>query len=162
MDTLSYDIDTIEIPVELKSKTKNKIWHLMLTEASEPAAARYQNAQIKATKMIESADGSRIGSIDGLSDTEALLVSMCLFEVTPEGGRKSLDQAWIKANIPHRVCKELFAKAEEISGLAPESTKEQIVSKIKALQKKLDKLNAGETQETELKNSQSATETGSA
>lgn len=155
---LSFDIDILEIPITLNSKKGKKEY--VLCEASEPAAARYQNAQMKATKMIESADGSRIGTIDGISDTEALLVSLCLFEVTGEGGRKTVDLITIK-NLPHRVCKQLFQKAEEISGLASEETKEQITSKIKALQKKLEKLNAGETQESTLKNSQSATETTS-
>lgn len=159
MDTLSYDIDTIEIPIELKSKKGTK--QFVLCEASEPAAARYQNAQIKATKMVESADGSKIGTVDGLSDTEMLLVSLCLFEVTNEGGRKSVEQSYIKANIPHRVCRELFAKAEEISGLGGEQTEAQINIKIKELEKKRDKLRAGITKETELKNLQSATENAS-
>lgn len=155
MDALSYDVDTIEIPVELKSKKGIK--HFVLCEASEPAAARYTNAQIKATKMVESADGSKIGTVDGLSDTEALLISLCLFEVTAEGGRKSVDQAYIKGNIPHRVCKDLFANAEEISGLSGEQTEAQIIAKIKELQKKLDKIRAGSTKESDLKNSLSAT-----
>lgn len=90
-----------------------------------------------------------------------LLVSLCLFEVTNEGGRKSVEQSYIKANIPHRVCRELFAKAEEISGLGGEQTEAQINIKIKELEKKRDKLRAGITKETELKNLQSATENAS-
>lgn len=141
------DIAPVEIPVRVGSRS------YILREASEAAASQYKNAQLKAMKLAESADGSKHSSIDGMAETEALLVSLCLFEKTENGGERTVPILEIK-KLPHRIIKPLFEKAEAISGLQNKETKEEIVKKIKELQGKLQKTNAEErTEESEAKNS---------
>jgi hypothetical protein len=124
------DVEPIEIPVSIKGKS------YILREASESAAARYKNAQLKAMKRSESADGSSVTNLDGIAETELLLVSVCLFEKT-ETGEKTVDTNWLKT-LPHRVVAPLFQRAEEISGLAKKSkTEEELVKEIKSLQGEL-------------------------
>lgn len=153
MEPLVFDLEPIEIPVTIKGKDKI-VRNYILCEASEAAASRYTNAQLKATKMVEGADGSKVGSVDGLSDTEALLTSLCLFELTENGGRKTVELSFVRG-LPHRISEPLFKKAEEISGLNSEQTEEQLKKKIKELQGKLVKLKNESKEETE-KNSSSA------
>lgn len=142
------DIAPIEVPVTIKGKS------YVLREANEAASARYKNMQFKAMKLAEGIDGSKTSSIDGMAETEALLVSLCLFEKTENGGEKNVPLEEIK-RLPHRVIEPLFKRAEEISGLQNKETKEDLVKKIKECQAKIAKLKANEAsnnEDVELKN----------
>lgn len=139
------DIAPVEIPVKLKGKD------YVLREASESGAAKYKNAQLKAMKQSESADGNKTTNIDGMAETEALLVSICLFEKT-DTGEKNVDIAFIRTLV-HRVVEPIFNKAEEISGLKKKKTKEELIKTIKESQVEIIKLNKEQsTGETDVKN----------
>jgi hypothetical protein len=143
MDSLNFDdITPIEVPVTINKKS------YVLREANEAGAARYKNAQFKAMKLAEGIDGSKTSSIDGMAETEALLVSVCLFEKTENGGEKNVPIEEIK-RLPHRVIEPLFKRAEEISGLQNKESKEDLVKKIKECQGKLAKIKANESSDSE-------------
>lgn len=126
-------LEKIEVPVKIAGKD------YMLTEVSESGAAKYKNAQMSSTRVVEGADGNKHATVSGLSDTEGLLVSQCLFEVTANNGRKSVELNIIKT-WPHRITKQLFDKAEEISGLGVKETEETLKKRLKDTQEKLKKL----------------------
>lgn len=138
--------EPIVVPVTIKDKKYE------LREAPEGAAAKYQDALLRSMRSQESTDGSKYTVTDRVTETEALLVSLCLFELTENGGFKTVPLTTIQGWV-HRVVKPLFETAEKISGLARKETKEEIVKKIKELQVRLKRL---DTQENELKNLQSA------
>lgn len=138
MEPLVFEsLEPITFPVKLGAK------EYTLIEASESAASRYKNAALKGTKVTENADGSKHASVDGVSETEVLLVSLCLFEKTEGGGQKSVDLAFLK-NLPHRIIRPLFEKAEEISGLKRKETKEELRKRLKEIQDKLAKFDQEE------------------
>lgn len=140
------DLTPIEVPVTLGTK------QYLLKEASESAAAKYKNAALKGTRVTETADGTKQATVDGVSDTEALLVSMCLVEVKSDSTFAPVSVDFIKG-LPHRISNALFLKAEEISGLKRKETKEEIRKQIKTLQDKLAKLMREGTEDESLKNS---------
>lgn len=128
------DIAPIEVSVTIKGKS------YILREASEAASSRYKNAQFKAMKLAEGIDGSKTSSIDGMAETEALLVSLCLFEKT-ETGEKTVPLEEIK-RLPHKVVEPIFKCAEEISGLQNKESEEALVKQLKEIQGKLTKVRA--------------------
>lgn len=103
-----------------------------LREASGDAAVRWRNAILKTTRIT---DGKPSG-IDGMADTEPLLVSLCLFD---EGGKNvpiTTVRGW-----PQRVQSALFAKVKEISGLNPEEdTRASLLEARAEIDRKLDAL----------------------
>lgn len=136
MDSLTFDekdLAPIEIPVKLGNR------NLVIVEAPEGLASKYQSAQMRSMKMIENADGSKTANITDITDTQALLLSFCLFEVTETGGRKTIPLDEIK-RLPHRIVQPLFEKAEEISGLKMKETEETLTKRLKDTQDKLTKI----------------------
>lgn len=148
MDAVKLDATPTEVPYEIKIGGVVRIFKLR--EASEAAASRYENEKLKTIRMAEKVDGTKSGTVDGLSDTESLLVSLCLFEMVGDS-EKSVDQSFVKS-LPHRVSKVLFENAEEISHLETEETEQEILKKIKALNEKLVKKRTGTSKEEALKN----------
>lgn len=138
MEPLVFEsLEPIQVPVKLGTKD------CFLQEASESGASRYKNAALKGTKVTENADGSKHASVDGVSETEVLLVSLCLFEKTENGGHKNVDLSFLKT-LPHRIIRPLFEKAEEISGLKRKETKDELRKRLKEIQDKLAKYDAEE------------------
>ena len=128
--------EPIEIPVVLGGKT------YALKEAPEALYARYLNELSKASKVSEDANGVRSVVHETTFNTEALLVSFCLFEVNEIDGKKSyktVDVNTVRA-WTHRIVKPLFDKAEEINGSNKRRTADQLEKEIKKLQTELNKL----------------------
>lgn len=120
-----------EVPIDGKK--------YLLKEASGDAACKWRNALLKATKL--SPDG-KVATMDGMADTEPLLVSMCLFEMGDNGGLKVVSLNKVR-NWPHRVQRALFERAKEISELheAGDSI-EALEKQVEVLQERISKLKA--------------------
>jgi len=125
--------EPIEIPVTIGAK------NYLLKEAPEALYARYLNELSKASKVSEDANGNRSVIHETTFNTEAQLVSFCLFEKTESGGLKSVDVNAVRS-WPHRIVKPLFERAEEINGSGKRRTAEQLEREIKKLQTELTKL----------------------
>lgn len=141
-------LDVIEVPVTIAGKK------YVLKEATESSATRYRDAQLKGMRIAETMDGNKTSVVERMAETESLLVSLCLHEIT-ETGFKTVPLEIIKT-WPHRIVQPLFEKSEEISNLKPKETKEDLQKRIKELQGKLAKLNQNKDEyvgETEGKNS---------
>jgi hypothetical protein len=128
-----------------------------LKEATGAAAVEWRNASIKAAKMR---NGKVIG-MEGLADTEPLLISKCLFQLVEKDGKtkevpvtRHTIMSW-----PARIQKRLFDMVTEMSDLKEETT-EALQRRIVRDQKKLAQLNQrvemGEDEE-QAKNEHSAT-----
>ena len=116
----------------------------VLREASGDAACKYRNALLKATKL---GPNGKPQSLDGVADSEPLLVSLCLFEKYRSGDEIKERPAILPQvrGWPSRVQKTLFDRAKKMSGLdESEKTKEQIQEQIKELRKKLEELDGAE------------------
>lgn len=98
------DLGKKEIPVRYQGRD------YVLREASEGAAIKWRNAQMKAARFNQH---GQITGAEGLADTEPLLVSYCLFE-TDTGNPVHFNTicGW-----PAKMVKKLFQKAVEISDL---------------------------------------------
>ncbi len=133
------DLDLREITVPIDGVVYT------LREASEDAAAKYQNTLSRCTQLT---DGKVSGITGPLADSQSLLVSLCLFD----DKNRLVPQAKVR-QWPSRVVKQLFEKAAEISEIAgTDDTEESLQKTIDETQEKLDKL-----REDELGNEQSDT-----
>lgn len=122
-------------PYEEKVPILGKVY--TLREASGQAGTRYRN------KMLES---MRLGpegkpqSINGMSDAEPLLVSLCLFD---EAGVRPVPIQTI-TSWPDRIQKALAKRIKEVSELDEPDTVENLEKQMEELQKKLDKARVAE------------------
>lgn len=109
----------------------------LLREASEDAACRFHNAAMRAAKM---SDG-KVTGVDGVADSEPILVAGCLFKLVKVKGRDVEQPVSLQfvRDLPARVVKPLFERAKRISGLdeEPESV---LRKRIAEDTKKLDEL----------------------
>lgn len=143
MEPLNFDsLEPISFPVKIAGID------YILNEASESAACRYRDAQLKGVNVTESLDGNKKAAVDKMADTEALLVSLCLFQVTENGGTKSVPLETIRS-WPHRIVHPIFLKAEEISNLKKVQTKDEIKKQIKELQGKVKSMEQTESVTTD-------------
>lgn len=101
-DDPNYDLSLREESVTIGGQ------QYVLREADGEASTRYANARLKYTEV----QGDRVVAVDGMADTEPLLVSMCLF--TPDGRPVPLVviRKW-----PGRVQRSLFDRAKRISDI---------------------------------------------
>ena len=137
-DPLSIRLDDLE-PVSICFDWKGKKY--VLREASEDAAAKYRNAVQRSFRMNQ--EGSVV-AMDGNADTQSLLVSLCVFELNPQGSKAPegpVSVGWVRS-LPHKMVKRLFEKAERISELS-EGDEETIVKQIAMLTKRLAKMREG-------------------
>lgn len=125
----------------------------LLREASGEVATAYQNAKLNYLKFGEK---GKIDSAKGVANTEAYLVSMCLFTAADN---KAVPIAIIKA-WPNRIQKTLFKVAKEIGEIDADDDKtvKELESELADLEKKLADLKEGTTP---AKNEQSDTTDGS-
>lgn len=112
----------------------------ILREASGDAAIKYRNAVLKATKL---SDG-KVSGLDGLADTEAYLVHLCLFETLRDSagsptGERNVPIPTIR-NWPNRVQKALYDRAKKISSLEEKATKESLTKQLNEIKKQLAEL----------------------
>lgn len=130
-----------------------------LKEASGDAACKWKNTIMKSTKI--GPDGKPVG-IDGLADSEPILVSLCLVEADKDGSpsKRHVSVSTIRS-WPARIQTALFEKAKEISGLNDEETEEVLEKRLQETEAKLLKLKDGVSIEDTAKNTRSATTAGS-
>lgn len=116
-DPMSFDLTPICIAVTVGNKK------YALKEASGDAAVRYRNAQLGCTEL--GPDG-KPKKIVGIGDTEPLLVSLCLFEVTEVDAEGNIVKTGANVPVntirswPARIQKALFEKIKEVSEIDKE------------------------------------------
>ncbi len=128
----------VEVPISFRGSK------YLLVEASGEVACRYRNAILAASKL--SRDGKTV-SINGLADTQLLLISLCLFEAEP---RKAVKLDELK-KWPAKFLEVLFTRAKAISGIDSKETKEKLLAEKAKLDKKLARLE-GNRDEEQVKN----------
>lgn len=116
--------------------------HFRLYEASADAALRFRNCAARAARLK---DGKVVG-VDGVADSELVLVSNCLFDVKP-GGEVGMPvsehriRGWKVA-----VLKGMFDRVKEMSdGLVDPATPEALREQITSLQEQLAEAEAGDS-----------------
>lgn len=111
----TYDLDPICVPKTLGGKK------YILMEASEGAAAAFRNANIRGARFRN----NKVVGVDGVADSQAILVSKCLALVDhntgqvrrdPSGDPVTVDVAVVR-RWGARVVKPLFDEVKEISDL---------------------------------------------
>ncbi len=147
-DSLVFDtVEPIEVPVSIG---KHKY---VLREASGAAACKWRNAQLKASKIVD----GKVSGLEGMPDTEPLLISYCLFCVDSTGAVTQTVPLEIIRGWPYRIQRGLFAKLKEISALEEKETKATLEKRQKEVTDKLKGL-----EEDEAKNLPEAMPGGSA
>jgi hypothetical protein len=153
------DITRKEAPVRVGAK------RYVLLEATGDAAFRWRNACAKAAKM----SGGKVTGVGDIADTEALLVSYCLYEVDEQGRWRAMTDGTpdphYQVNVqvirawPYRCIKPLFDWVRQNSALEERETKESLLEKRRELEEQLEAFSNGEDP---LKNSSPAPAAGSA
>lgn len=86
----------------------------LIKEASHGAASQYRNAVMACTTFNQ--DSGAI-TIKGIANTEAFLISLCMFNITPEGEQGSPVALTEINKWPNRYLKPIFKHIREISDL---------------------------------------------
>lgn len=124
-----YDsLDLTKVPVKLAGED------YLLYEASEGQIVAWRNHHLKSTRMQ---DGKVVG-MEGMADSEPLLVSLCLRKVTKAGEVPVAIN--VIRNWPGAVVSGLFERAKQISGLNEDESEEGLIKQIDALNKKLEEV----------------------
>lgn len=92
----------------------------LLSEATEGAYSRYENAISLATRY-DPVTGRKIG-YDNLGDSDAVLVAGCLREVNVVSGQESLAEMTVDQirALPHRIVTWCFDWVKTLADLGPE------------------------------------------
>lgn len=106
----------------------------VLTEASEAAAMQLRAGQFKNARMV---DGKIQAEVGDMSKSQALLVSLCLFQAGPPRTPVSVDELrkW-----PTRVVKKYFTWIMEVSELNEGETADVLQKRLFDDRRKLAKL----------------------
>lgn len=113
MKSLVFDSVTLqEVPVTIAGVS------YVLRGATGAASCTYRNAMLAATKL--NSEGKPT-SLEGMADTEPLLVSLCLFD----SNNVAVPLATI-LNWPNHILKDLYDAAKEISRLDEKKTEEEL------------------------------------
>jgi hypothetical protein len=137
-DDLNFaSIALVEVPVTLGDKK------YVLREASEAAALRFRGSQLQDAKLV---DGKVSANISRVAESQALLVSLCLFD---ENG-KPVPLATV-LDMRARIVKRLFDKAKEISDLDEREGKEELEKRLADTQAKIKALGSGADPTRELR-----------
>lgn len=150
-DTTSLNFDDLT-PYEEEFTLLGKRYALV--EATGEAAVRYQNALFKATRT----ENGKMLPGDKLADTEPLLVSLCLFEVTDKG-RVRVPEAAVR-QLPNRAQKRLFAKILEVSDIRPKDEPKTLEEKADRLRVELREAEEAAVAGQAAKNGRSASPAG--
>lgn len=106
----------------------------VLYEATEGDVCQWRNHQLRSTQMQD----GKVKNLDGMADSEPLLVSLCL--------RKVVNNQHLPVPInvvrqwQHKMVDTLFERAKLISGLVDEESEEAISKQIDKLTKRLDRV----------------------
>jgi hypothetical protein len=138
------DITRKEAPVRVGGK------QYVLLEANGDAAFRWRNACAKAAKM----SSGKVVGVGDIADTEALLVSMCLYETDekgmwrqmPDGSPDPKYQVPVQVirSWPYRCIKPLFDWVRENSALEEKATREALMEQRDKIDDLLEALRNGE------------------
>lgn len=116
----------------------------LLREADEESARKFRNA---CTKGITLDDG-KIVKVEGIADVQSYLVSLCLYEILPDGSTKNTS---VLANVvrdwPARAVKQMFDWVKEVSDLEEKPTADRLRKDISRMQKMLEDIEAGKEDE---------------
>ena len=155
------DLAPVQIPVTVKGVK------YLLCEASGDAATKWRNANVAAARYD---DGKMVG-VDGIANSEPLLVSLCLCETNPDGGvkyNKQGDPCFVPIRTirawPARIQRKLHDTIKQISDLDEAETREVLEKRLADTEKKLAALDTAEgkdTAEGRAKNAPGATPAGS-
>lgn len=91
----------------------------VLRGASGDAAIKYRNAVLNKMTL----EDGKVSKLSGMADTEKLLVSLCLFEVS--GSKETPVSQEKLGSWPNEIFKKLFEKTKEISHLEEGLSSEQ-------------------------------------
>ncbi len=143
--TLELDFDDLE-PISIPIKIRGKRY--ILKEASANDARKWRNAIFAQTRMHD----GKISGLGNVADSEALLVSLCLYEVKPYAPETGYKPEEIPVPLktvlewPNKLVKPLFTHARRISDLEEKETpdtEESLTAEITRLTTKLDELRNG-------------------
>ncbi len=148
------DVTRAERAFNLKS---GRFWAV---EASEDAAARWRNSQMRAVRFGK--DGSPAG-VDNLGDGQAVLLSMCVYRankngdlpiINPEGDLDQTELVGVSVirSWGSRIVKPLFEWVKTVSALDEAKAKSpaELEAEIAKLQQQLDDLRSGDSAPKEL------------
>lgn len=139
-----FDFDAQEAadltPKEIRG-IKWKGRNYVLKEATEDAHIKFTNARIRAARM----EDGKLTALAGGAEVEALLVSLCLFEIgeRPDGSEvlKPVAEQTIRSQWPPRYIRKLFEEAKRISDI-DQPDKKTLDQRIADKEKELEKLRA--------------------
>ena len=126
------DINLIEREVHIQGVVSK------LREASAEAVIKYRNA---ATKGVRMEDG-KVTGMDGIADSELVLVAACLFRPEANTYRKMTVEDVSKW--PYKIVRPLFDWVKEVSEIDPPETKESLWKQFHAIQRKIRALEQGD------------------
>jgi len=130
MKEFNFSLELVEIPVKLNGAD------YVLREADEETAAMFNNARLAGIRLE---DGKMAGLPSDIASLQSLLVSRCLFTVSPDGSKSRVDRGIVKG-WPSRVVKPLFERAKEISDLDETPTLAQLREQRDAIDKQIKDL----------------------
>lgn len=142
-------------PIEVEVTIENDPY--LLCEATNKQATKFKEAQAKATLFVNGA----FAGAPTLSQTEALLVSYCLWDIKlgrTKDKRRPVPLPTIEG-WPAPIVDALFERAREISRLKPKLDKASLLKQIKELQNMLEIIEG--VKEDPSKNSSNGTGTSS-
>ena len=132
----------------------------LIREASGGAVVTWRNHQMAASKL--NPDGKTV-SVGPIAESEPLLVSLCVCELTFSGGNEVERPVPIQVikGWPYRVQRALYERIMEISDLREKDSAEDIKKRMAEDREKLEKLEANGHSDDSAKNYSSATTAGS-
>jgi len=143
------DLEIINLPIEfddvapIEVPVKRRGLSYLLCECDEGGAVKYRAASMRGVRLVETEDGQEVVMGDGQAESEPLLVSLCLYQIYPDGRRRQVSLSEIKTWRPDEV-KQLHERAKAISNLSEDTDDpEKLRKQITRLQKRLEKLESG-------------------
>lgn len=109
------DLAPIEVPIRIGKD------RYILREATADAARKWRNSIMSSTTVVD----GKVTAVGNLADSEAYLLSMCLYPVRPDThGTVSNKPVHISTILswPNRIVRPLFERAKVISGLEEETS----------------------------------------
>lgn len=141
-----FDFDDLQ-PVSMPVKYQNK--QLVVREAVGGAVVSYRNAAMRSARM----EDAKVVGINGLADSEPILVAACLFEIHPTvivNGtpmEKPVTVDFVK-KMPYRMMKTLYDWIKKVSDIDEGETEETLLKQKTEIDKKLEKLRKNREENT--------------
>lgn len=128
------DLTPIEVPVKLVKDRQH-----VIIEASHAAARKYRGAALMGAEMAMSEGGeSTLKKMEGMSDSESLLISLCLFEVAVNGDGKEHRKPVTRQFVDGLLDRQTKVLADRIKEISPSLVDG---GDLTSLRKQRDKLN---------------------